>query len=516
MHNILCLNKISPLGTDRLGENYTYAAEIENPEGILVRSAAMHDMELPNNLLAIARAGAGVNNIPVEKCAEAGIVVFNTPGANANAVKELVLAALLLTSRKIVPAIEWAQTLKGTADISKQVEKGKSAFAGPEILGKKLGVIGLGAIGVLVANAAQTLGMQVYGFDPFLSVDAAWNLSSDIVKAASVDEIFEKCDYITIHVPLNDSTRGLIGADALKKVKKGVRVLNFSRGALVDTDAMLAALADGTVAAYATDFPDDALLGVENVIAIPHLGASTPESEDNCAVMAAEELKDYIENGNIRNAVNFPNISMARGADTRICLAHRNIPNTIGSFTQVCGEAGINIENMLSKSRGDWAYTILDVTGDVTEDVREKLAALSPVVRAGDRKKIEDIVTRHEPVVLSRAKSATFISVILQNNKNTVQLHFGCTVFFEFTDNAVQFCSSTALPNKRAAMHCTISLSLASSGMALQNARAAAFEEFFAVRRALPISSRTVSPSTPCLAATRSINSCSLKISHPS
>lgn len=382
MHNILCLNKISPLGTDRLGENYTYAAEIENPEGILVRSVAMHDMELPNSLLAIARAGAGVNNIPVEKCAEAGIVVFNTPGANANAVKELVLAALLLTSRKIVPAIEWAQTLKGTADISKQVEKGKSAFAGPEILGKKLGVIGLGAIGVLVANAAQTLGMQVYGFDPFLSVDAAWNLSSDIVKAASVDEIFEKCDYITIHVPLNDSTRGLIGADALKKVKKGVRVLNFSRGALVDTDAMLAALADGTVAAYATDFPDDALLGVENVIAIPHLGASTPESEDNCAVMAAEELKDYIENGNIRNAVNFPNISMARGADTRICLAHRNIPNTIGSFTQVCGEAGINTENMLSKSRGDWAYTILDVTGDVTEDVREKLAALSPVVRA--------------------------------------------------------------------------------------------------------------------------------------
>ena len=370
MHNILCLNKISPLGTDRLGENYTYAAEIENPEGILVRSAAMHDMELPNSLLAIARAGAGVNNIPVEKCAEAGIVVFNTPGANANAVKELVLCAMLMSSRDVDGSIQWVR------------EQVKAAFAGPEILGKKLGVIGLGAIGVLVANAAQTLGMQVYGFDPFLSVDAAWNLSSDIVKAASVDEIFEKCDYITIHVPLNDSTRGLIGADALKKVKKGVRVLNFSRGALVDTDAMLAALADGTVAAYATDFPDDALLGVENVIAIPHLGASTPESEENCAVMAAEELKDYIENGNIRNAVNFPNISMARGADTRICLAHRNIPNTIGSFTQVCGEAGINIENMLSKSRGDWAYTILDVTGDVTEDVREKLAALSPVVRA--------------------------------------------------------------------------------------------------------------------------------------
>ena len=412
MHNILCLNKISPLGTDRLGENYTYAAEIENPEGILVRSAAMHDMELPNSLLAIARAGAGVNNIPVEKCAEAGIVVFNTPGANANAVKELVLAALLLTSRKIVPAIEWAQTLKGTADISKQVEKGKSAFAGPEILGKKLGVIGLGAIGVLVANAAQTLGMQVYGFDPFLSVDAAWNLSSDIVKAASVDEIFEKCDYITIHVPLNDSTRGLIGADALKKVKKGVRVLNFSRGALVDTDAMLAALADGTVAAYATDFPDDALLGVENVIAIPHLGASTPESEDNCAVMAAEELKDYIENGNIRNAVNFPNISMAR--EHALEIAWRLGIHHFGRYGRRDGGRARKAGGTFTgcKGKSDKVNSYFAIRGQETE------------------KKIEDIVTRHEPVVLSRAKSATFISVILQNNKNTVQLHFGCTVFF--------------------------------------------------------------------------------------
>lgn len=348
-----------------------------------------------------------MNNIPVEKCAEAGIVVFNTPGANANAVKELVLAALLLTSRKIVPAIEWAQTLKGTADISKQVEKGKSAFAGPEILGKKLGVIGLGAIGVLVANAAQTLGMQVYGFDPFLSVDAAWNLSSDIVKAASVDEIFEKCDYITIHVPLNDSTRGLIGADALKKVKKGVRVLNFSRGGARRYRRDVGGACRRHRCRVCDGLPDDALLGVENVIAIPHLGASTPESEDNCAVMAAEELKDYIENGNIRNAVNFPNISMARGADTRICLAHRNIPNTIGSFTQVCGEAGINIENMLSKSRGDWAYTILDVTGDVTEDVREKLAALSPVVRAMSDK-IISLHTRKDRGYRDKARTRSF------------------------------------------------------------------------------------------------------------
>ncbi len=288
-----------------------------------------------------------------------------------------------MTSRKIIPAIEWAKTLKGSGkEVSKLVEKGKGAFAGPEILGKTLGVIGLGAIGVLVANAAQKLGMQVYGYDPFLSVDAAWNLSSSITKAASIDDILTNCDYITVHVPLNDSTRGLIGADALKKMKPGVRLLNFSRGELVDTEALLPALESGHVAAYATDFPDDALIGVENVLAIPHLGASTPESEDNCAVMAVDQIKDYIENGNIKNSVNFPAISMARDAQTRICIAHRNIPNTIGSFTALCGEAGINIENMLSKSRGDWAYTILDVSNDVDAALLEKLEALEPVVRA--------------------------------------------------------------------------------------------------------------------------------------
>ena len=373
MHKILCLNKISPVGTARFGAGYEFSTEMQDPEGILVRSAAMHDMALPKSLLAIARAGAGVNNIPVQKCAEAGIVVFNTPGANANAVKELVLAALLMTSRRIIPAIEWARTL---------VEKGKGAFAGPELLGKKLGVIGLGAIGVLVANAAQTLGMQVYGFDPFLSVDAAWHLSSSITKAASPDEIFANCDYITVHVPLNDATRGYIGAEALSKMKPGVRLLNFSRGELVDTAALLPALESGRVAAYATDFPDDALIGVENVLAIPHLGASTPESEDNCAVMAVDQLQDYIDNGNITNSVNFPAISMPRGAETRICIAHRNIPNTISAFTTLCGEAGINIENMLSKSRGDWAYTILDVSNDVDAELLEKLEALDPVVRA--------------------------------------------------------------------------------------------------------------------------------------
>lgn len=383
MHKILCLNKISPIGTDRLGANYEFSTEMQNPEGILVRSAAMHDMELPKELLAIARAGAGVNNIPIPKCSENGIVVFNTPGANANAVKELVLAALLMTSRKIIPAVDWAKTLKGNGkEVSKMVEKGKGAFAGPEIMGKKLGVIGLGAIGVLVANAAHRLGMQVYGFDPFLSVDAAWHLSSSIEKAASMDDIFTKCDYITVHVPLNNETRGLIGADALAKTKDGVRILNFSRGELVDTDAILPMLANGHVAAYATDFPDDALIGVENVLAIPHLGASTPESEDNCAVMAVDEMKDYLENGNITNSVNFPAISMPRDAQTRICIAHRNIPNTIGSFTALCGEANINIENMLSKSRGDWAYTILDVSNDVDPPMIEKLEALDPVVRA--------------------------------------------------------------------------------------------------------------------------------------
>lgn len=383
MHKILCLNKISPIGTDRLGANYEFSTEMQNPEGILVRSAAMHDMELPKELLAIARAGAGVNNIPIPKCSENGIVVFNTPGANANAVKELVLAALLMTSRKIIPAVDWAKTLKGNGkEVSKMVEKGKGAFAGPEIMGKKLGVIGLGAIGVLVANAAHRLGMQVYGFDPFLSVDAAWHLSSSIEKAASMDDIFTKCDYITVHVPLNNETRGLIGADALAKTKDGVRILNFSRGELVDTDAILSMLANGHVAAYATDFPDDALIGVENVLAIPHLGASTPESEDNCAVMAVDQMKDYLENGNITNSVNFPAISMPRDAQTRICIAHRNIPNTIGSFTALCGEANINIENMLSKSRGDWAYTILDVSNDVDPAMIEKLEALDPVVRA--------------------------------------------------------------------------------------------------------------------------------------
>ena len=384
MKNILTLNKIAVCGLDRFDKAaYVVGDSVADPQGIMVRSAAMHDMELPASLLAIARAGAGTNNIPVDKCSDAGIVVFNTPGANANAVKELAIAALLLSSRRVIPAIEWAKTLKGQGEaVAKLTEKGKSAFAGPEIKGKKLGVIGLGAIGTLVANSAHSLGMDVYGYDPYLSVDAAWGLSRAIHHATSVEQIYSTCDYITVHVPLTPDTKGSLNAEAFSMMPDGVRILNFSRGELVNNADMKEALASGKVAAYVVDFPCEEVLGMEGAIVLPHLGASTPESEDNCAVMAAEELKDYIENGNIRNAVNFPYISMARGADTRICLAHRNIPNTIGSFTQVCGEAGINIENMLSKSRGDWAYTILDVTGDVTEDVREKLAALSPVVRA--------------------------------------------------------------------------------------------------------------------------------------
>ena len=362
------LNKISPVGTKRFGEAYTFSPEMENPQGILVRSASMHDMELGENLLAIARAGAGVNNIPVDACTEKGIVVFNTPGANANAVKELVLCALFLTSRKIAPALDWVKTLKGQGDqVEKLIEKGKGQFAGPEIQGKALGVVGLGAIGILVANAASQLGMEVYGYDPYLSVEHAWRLSSAVHLSPSLDEVYQKCDYITLHLPQTKDTKGMVNGESLQKMKDGVRILNFARGALVDTDALLEALGQGKVAAYATDFPADAMLGVEGVVALPHLGASTPESEDNCAVMAVDQMKDYLENGNILNAVNLPSISMAREPGTRrICVIHRNVPNTIAMFAATCGDAGINIENMQSKSRGEYAYTILDVSGELS------------------------------------------------------------------------------------------------------------------------------------------------------
>ena len=382
-YKINCLNKISPLGTDRFGADYLIGDNFADAEGIMVRSANMLENEFDKNLLAIARAGAGVNNIPVDRCTNEGIVVFNTPGANANAVKELVIAALFMTSRKIIPAIEWAKTLKGNgANVSKMVEKGKGAFAGPEIKGKKLGVIGLGAIGRLVANAAQDMGMTVLGYDPFISVDAAWGLSRKIIHAKAIEEIYADCDYITVHVPLTPDTRGLINKDTLAKMKDGVRILNFSRGELVDSEAIIEALASGKAAAYATDFPSDEVIGVENVIAIPHLGASTPESEDNCAVMAADQLKEYIENGNIKNSVNMPEIEMAREANhSRICIIHKNIPNAIASFAACCGEAGINIENMLSKSRKDFAYTILDISDDATDTQLDAIKNLEAVIR---------------------------------------------------------------------------------------------------------------------------------------
>ena len=370
MYQVKCLKKISPWGKSRLGENYHVGEDVENPDAILVRSAAMHDMEFNKNLLAIARAGAGTNNIPVERCVQEGIVVFNTPGANANAVKELVIAALLLTSRKIVPGIEWAGTLKGKGDeVGKLVEKGKSSFVGPEIAGKTLGVVGLGAIGILVANAAEALGMKVMGYDPFLSVEGAWGLSSNTQRALTLEEIYANCDYISLHVPLTPDTKEMINAATIAQMKEHVRILNFARGDLVNNTDLLKALSDGKVAAYATDFPNDALLGVENVLAIPHLGASTPESEDNCACMAADEIKDYLENGNIKNSVNLPNVSMPReNGAKRVCIIHQNIPNMISTLTGVLANIGVNIENMQSKSKKEYAYTILDVTGNVNDD----------------------------------------------------------------------------------------------------------------------------------------------------
>lgn len=381
MFNILTLNKIAAVGTDRLGVNYTICDACDTPDAVLVRSASMHDMDMPESLLAIARAGAGTNNIPVDKCAEEGIVVFNTPGANANAVKELVIAGLFLASRDVIGGIEWAKTLKGNgAEVGKMVEKGKSQFVGPEIMGKKLGVIGLGAIGILVANAAKSLGMEVYGYDPYISVDAAWKLKNSIYHANSVEEIYKECDYITIHVPLNASTKGTINAESIAMMKDGVRILNYSRDGLVNSADMLDALKSGKVAKYVTDFATDDLLCEDGVVAMPHLGASTPESEDNCAVMAADQVKDYLENGNIKNSVNFPAVSMARSGDTRICVLHYNKPNVIANVTTAIGQAGANVDNMESKSRGDYGYMVIDVTG-AAADAAKAIENFDDVIR---------------------------------------------------------------------------------------------------------------------------------------
>lgn len=382
MYKIGCLNKISSVGTDRFGVGYDISEDMQNAEGILVRSASMHEMDFNKDLKAIARAGAGVNNIPLDKCTEQGIVVFNTPGANANAVKELVIAALLLSSRKIGASFDWVKTLKGKgAEVGKLVEKGKSSFTGPEIKGKTLGVIGLGAIGILVANAANSLGMNVFGYDPYLSVDAAWNLSKGVHKANSLDEIFANSDYISLHLPFTADTKDLISNANFAKMKDGVRVLNFARGELVNSADMLDALKTGKASAYATDFPTDELIGEENVIAFPHLGASTPESEDNCAQMAVDQMKDFLENGNIVNSVNLPALSMPRDGGTRICIIHKNVPNTLARLTSVCGTAGLNIEHMQSKSRGDFAYAILDVTGDVSDNAINTISEVDEIIR---------------------------------------------------------------------------------------------------------------------------------------
>ncbi len=383
MFQIKCLNPIAKVGLDNFSDQYTVTEEVQEADGILVRSASMHEMELPKRLLAVARAGAGVNNIPLDKCAEQGIVVFNTPGANANGVKELVLAGMLLAARDVVGGIEWVKSTKDDENIAKAAEKEKKNFAGTEIMGKKLGVIGLGAIGVKVANAAVALGMEVYGYDPYLSVNAAWNLSRSVKHVLNVDDIYAECDYITIHVPLMDATKGMINGEAIAKMKKGVNLLNFARDLLADEKAVLEGLQSGQIAHYVSDFPNPTTAGAPGCIVIPHLGASTEESEDNCAVMAVEELKDYLENGNIRNSVNYPACDMGVCAKAgRVAIFHKNIANMISKFTAVFGEKGINISDMTNKSRGEVAYTMLDVETALTEDIVKALESIDGVFRA--------------------------------------------------------------------------------------------------------------------------------------
>lgn len=380
MYSILTLNKIAAVGTERFGGNYAVSDNAENPDAIMVRSAKLHDMEFGSDLLAIARAGAGVNNIPVDRCAEEGIVVFNTPGANSNAVKELAICALLLSSRKITEAAAWAASLKGTPDAPKTVEGGKSKFAGPEIMGKTLGIIGLGAIGGKIANAAVALGMKVIGYDLFLSVNAALRLDPAVKAVTDINEIYQNSDYISIHVPYTPDTKNTIDAEQIAMMKDGVRLINLARGELINSEAVVKAIADGKVAKYVTDFADDVVLGVENVIVLPHLGASTPESEDNCAVMAADELKDYIENGNIKNSVNFPN-AMMNATGTKVCILHKNVPSIIAKVTSEVGDAGLNIENMVNASKKDYAYTMLDVAGSVDSAVADKIGAVDGVIK---------------------------------------------------------------------------------------------------------------------------------------
>ena len=382
MYNVKCLNPIAKVGTDGFTDQYQMTDDINEAEAVLVRSASMHEIEPSDKLLAVARAGAGVNNIPIDKYAEEGVVVFNTPGANSNGVKELVLAGMLLASRDIIGGANWVTENKGDADIAKTAEKEKKNFAGTEIAGKKLGVIGLGAIGAKVANAATHLGMEVYGYDPYVSIDAAWSLSRSIKHITNVNDIYTDCDFITVHVPLLDNTKGMIGADAISMMKDGVVILNFARDILCDEDAVLAGIESGKIKKYVTDFANSKVAGKAGVICTPHLGASTEESEDNCAIMAVKEIRDFIENGNVINSVNYPrcDAGICQTA-ARITVCHKNIPNMLTQFTGIFAKDGINVPDMVSKSKGDFAYTILDVDSPVTDKIVEDLKAIDGVVR---------------------------------------------------------------------------------------------------------------------------------------
>lgn len=381
MHKVIKLNAISAAAAPEFGSDYVFG-DFSDPEAILLRSFNMHDYAMPESTLCVGRAGAGVNNIPIDACSQRGVVVFNTPGANANAVKELVICGLFLAGRKIADGIAWAKTLEGKgADVGKTVEKGKSAFVGSEIKGKTLGVIGLGAIGAMVANAAIGLGMKVLGYDPYISVDAAWNLNSGIKKETDVNEIFKKSDFISLHVPLNDGTRATVNKDTIAIMKDGAAILNFARGELADENAVIEALKSGKLTRYVTDFPTDALLTTENVVAIPHLGASTPEAEDNCAVMVARQVVDFIENGNITNSVNMPNCALPRQGKSRITVFHRNVKNMLGSITSIIGGEGVNISNMLSRAKGDFAYLMLDLDEELSTDALARISELNDVIR---------------------------------------------------------------------------------------------------------------------------------------
>lgn len=378
---ILKLNDISTVADNALGNNYNLTSTSDSPVGIMLRSFNMHEYEIPSSVLCVGRAGAGVNNIPIDKCSEQGIVVFNTPGANANAVKELVLCGLLLASRKVTDGIRWTESLKGQSDISKKVEKGKKAFVGPELYGKTLGIIGLGAIGALVANSAIALGMKVVGYDPYISIDGAWHLDNHVIKETDLNELFKICDYITVHVPLTPNTKEFINAQSMSIMKDGVAILNFARGELVNNADMLEAVKSGKVARYVTDFASDELLGVENIICTPHLGASTPEAEDNCAVMVAKQMVDFIENGNVSNSVNLPTIKVPRLGAVRITVFHKNIPNILNPISAVISTKGINISNFVSQAKGNYAYTILDIDDKIDEETVQKIASIDNIIR---------------------------------------------------------------------------------------------------------------------------------------